>query len=95
MNRDEYIAKLKTRLDQWNAEVAKWEARSREADAGMRAESDRQLETFRQQRDQALEQMRKVQNASSDAWMELMRGAEDAWNRMRKAFERASSHFNK
>jgi len=26
--RDEYVEKLKGQLDQWNAEVAKWEAKA-------------------------------------------------------------------
>jgi lipid II:glycine glycyltransferase (peptidoglycan interpeptide bridge formation enzyme) len=95
VNREEYVAKLKAQLDQWNAEVSKWEAKSKEAQAGMGADADKQLEAYRQQRDQAMEQLRKVQNASGDAWKELMRGAEDAWSKVREAFARASSHFNK
>ena len=27
MNRDEYVEKLKSQIDQWNAQMAKWEAR--------------------------------------------------------------------
>jgi len=94
-NRDEYVAKLKAQLDQWNAEIAKWEARAKEAQADMRIEADKQLEAYRHQRDEAVEHMRKMQTASGDAWRELMHGAEDAWAKMREAFERASSHFNK
>jgi lipid II:glycine glycyltransferase (peptidoglycan interpeptide bridge formation enzyme) len=94
-NRDEYIAKLKAQLDQWNAEIAKWEAKAKEAQADMRIEADKQLDAYKRQRDEAVEQMRKVQTASGDAWRELMHGAEDAWAKMREAFERASSHFNK
>jgi len=94
-NRDEYIAKLKAQLDQWNAEIAKWEARAREAQADMRIEADKQLDAYKRQRDEAVEQMRKMQTASGDAWRDLMHGAEDAWAKMREAFERASSHFNK
>jgi len=94
-NRDEYIAKLKAQLDQWNAEIAKWEAKAKEAQADMRIEADKRLEAYKRQRDDAVEQMRKMQAASGDAWRELMHGAEDAWAKMREAFERASSHFNK
>jgi len=41
--REEYIAKLKTQLDQWNAEMAKWESQAAEAQASMRAEYEKQL----------------------------------------------------
>jgi uncharacterized membrane protein YqiK len=93
--RDLYIEKLKAQLDEWNAEVAKWEAKTRGAKADMRIEYEKQLETFRRQRDRGLEHMRKVQAATGDAWIELMRGADDAWAKMREAFEKAQSHFRK
>ncbi|HET9404081.1 MAG TPA: hypothetical protein VFO57_05835 [Burkholderiales bacterium] len=93
--RDQYVEKLKAQLDEWNAEVAKWEAKSRGAQADMRVEYEKQLETFRRQRNQALEQMRKVQAATGDAWVDLVRGADDAWAKMREAFEKARTHFHK
>src|SRR5207249_8391815 len=68
--REEYIAKLKTQLDQWNAEMAKWESQAAEAQASMRAEYEKQLAAIHRHQDQAREQLRKVQAASGDAWME-------------------------
>ncbi len=91
--REEYIAKLKTQLDQWNAEMAKWESQAAEAQANMGAEYEKQLAAIRQHQDQVAGQLRKVQAASGDAWMELQRGADEAWAAMRKAFEKASSQF--
>lgn len=94
-NRDEYVEKLKTQLDEWNAQVTKWEAKTKAAQASARAEYEKQLAAFRKQRDEALAQLRKVQAASGDAWTELARGADEAWARMREAFEKAQSHFKK
>ncbi|TMH44168.1 MAG: aminoacyltransferase [Betaproteobacteria bacterium] len=91
--REEYIAKLKTQLDQWNAEMAKWESQAAQAQASMRAEYENQLAAIRRHQDQAREQLRKVQAASGDAWMELSRGADEVWAAMRKAFEKASAQF--
>jgi len=68
--REECIAKLKTQLDQWNAEMAKWESQAAQAQAGMRAEYEKQLAAIRRHQDQAREQLRKVQAASGEAWME-------------------------
>ena len=31
IKRDEYVEKLKNQLDQWNAEVAKWESKAKAA----------------------------------------------------------------
>jgi hypothetical protein len=93
--RDQYLAKLKAQLDEWNAELAKWEAKARSTQADMRIEYDKQIDAFRRQRDLALEQMHKVQAATGDAWSDLVRGADDAWAKMREAFEKANSHFRK
>jgi lipid II:glycine glycyltransferase (peptidoglycan interpeptide bridge formation enzyme) len=95
VNRDEYVEKLKQQLDHWNTEMAKWEAQAKQSQAGMRAEYEKQLTTYRSKRDQAIEQLSKVQSASGEAWKELARGADEAWARMREAFEKASSHFKK
>jgi hypothetical protein len=93
--RDEYVEKLKSQLDHWNAEMTKWEAQAKEKQASLRAEYDKQLAAFRQKRDQALGELRKVQGASGDAWKDLAHGADEAWDRMREAFEKAHSHFKK
>lgn len=93
--RDEYIEKLKAQLDAWNAEVIKWEAKAKSAQADVRTEYEKQLEVIRRQRSQAMERMRQVQAASGDAWLDLVRGADEAWSKMREAFEKARSHFNK
>ncbi len=93
--RDEYVDKLKKQLDDWNAEAAKWEAKAKAAQAGMRADYEKQLAAFRRQRDQALDQMRQIQAASGEAWQDLVRGTDDAWARMREAVEKARSQFKK
>ena len=91
--RDEYVEKMKVQLDQWNGEIAKWEAKADIAQAGARAEFDKRLEAVRQQREQALYQLRLMQSAAGDAWLEMMKGTDEAWARMREAFDKASSHF--
>jgi len=93
--RDEYVEKLKVQLDEWNAEVRRWEAKAKGTQADVRIEYEKQLEAFRRQRDQAMEQMRQVQAAAGDAWLDLTRGADDAWAKAREAFEKARSHFHK
>ena len=95
INRDEYVQKLKTQLDQWNAEAKVWEAKAKEAQSHMKAEYEKQLANLNTQRDQALYQMKLLQNASQDAWMDMMKGADQAWKNMHDAFNKARSHFEK
>ena len=95
INRDEYVKKLKTQLDQWNAEAAKWEAKAKDAQATMKQEAEKQLNSLNSRRDEALLQMKLLQGASTDAWQDMMRGADQAWKNMHEAFNRAKSHFEK
>jgi hypothetical protein len=95
MNRDEYVAKLKSQIDQWNVEAARWEAKAKQAQAGMQAEYARQLGEFHKRRDAAVAEMKRMQQASSVAWQDMMQGAEAAMKSMQAAFEKARSEFQK
>ena len=95
MNRDEYVQKLKSQLDQWNAEAARWEAKAHEAQATMKQEAEKQLNALNSRRDEALYQLKLLQGASADAWQDMMRGSDQAWKNMHEAFSRAKSHFDK
>lgn len=95
MNRDEYVQKLKSQIDQWNAETAKWEAKAKQAQAGMQAEYAKQLEQFRGRRDAAIAEMRRLQGASADAWQDMMKGADAALKSMQEALDQARSKFDK
>jgi hypothetical protein len=93
--RDEYVEKMKAQLDRWNADIAKWEAKAQETQAGARVEYDKQLAALRQQRDQMLYQLNLLQSAAGNAWVDLVRGADAAWDSMREAIEKAATHFQR
>jgi len=93
--RDEYVATLKDRLDEWNADVAQWEAKAKVAKADMKKRYTRQLKEVRARREEAMYQMKLLQDASAVAWSELSSGADGAWDRMQAAMVQARSHFEK
>src|SRR5205807_1431540 len=63
INREEYVQKLKHQIEQWNAQMAQWEATSRDAkDRYMK-----QLEQFRDKRDAAMAELRRQQGARAGA----------------------------
>ena len=95
IDRDEYVQKLKTQIDQWNAEAAHWEEKAKKAQAGMKAEYERQLEQFRVRSREAVDELRRLQGASTDAFSEMMRGADAAVKSMQDAFDRARKSFDK
>ena len=95
MNREEYVQKLKTQLDGWNAEAAKWESKAKAAQDAAKIEFEREIALFHQRREEGMQTMKEIQAASGEAWTEMQRGADDAWKRMREAFNQASSKFGK
>jgi predicted nucleic acid-binding Zn-ribbon protein len=94
-NRNEYVENLKVHLDQWNSEIAKWEAKAKIARTDLRIDYEMQLEALRKQRDEAKEKLDTLQKSAGDAWQDLTRGADEAWTKMREAVEKASAHFQK
>ena len=95
INRDEYVQKLKSQIDHWNAEASHWEEKAKKAGAGMKAEYERQLEQFRARSQDALAELRRLQGASTDAFAEMMRGTDAAVKSMQEAFDRARKSFDK
>lgn len=91
MNRDEYVAKLKAQIDQWNSQMAKWEKASEE----VKNKYLQQLDEAKVRRDEAVEEMKRLQTASADAWVQMLKGAETAFTAMQGAFERAKQGFDK
>ena len=93
--RDEYVGKLKQQLDNWNAEVTRWEAQAKSAQAQARKNYEKQLEALRSNRDKALYNLKLLQGASATAWIELAKGADEAWDRMGDAIAQARTYFEK
>jgi multidrug resistance efflux pump len=93
--RDDYIEKLKSQLDHWNAEVTKWEAQAQAAQADLKERYARELDVLKAQRELARYNLRLLEGASATAWVELRKGADDAWDRMQSAIAAARAHFEK
>jgi len=93
--RNEYVEDLKSRLDEWNTDLAKWEAKARTAKNDMRIEYEMHLDDLRKKREEASAKLGEIQSSAGDAWKELSAGADEAWGLMREAFDKARSHFQK
>ncbi len=92
-SRDEYLDKFKAKLDEWNADIDKIEAKARDAQADVQAQYESQLKALREMRDDALEQYNQMQNAAVDAWDSMVQGTEKAWQAWVGAFDDARAKF--
>ncbi|QIT54715.1 hypothetical protein HC341_05470 [Aquisalimonas sp. 2447] len=91
--RDEYLEKFKAQLDQWNAELARLEAKAQEAQADARLRYEAEIEELRQRREEARERMKEMERAGEDVWDDFRKRAEKAWNELDEGFRKAWSNF--
>lgn len=91
--REAYIDKIKARLDAWNADIEKMQAKAREAEADTRVKYDEQIKEMKAQRDAAEAKLREARDASEDAWRDMRGGFEKAWDDMSDAFNDAMKRF--
>lgn len=93
--RDEMIETLKTRLDEWNAEIDKLEARARQADADARSDYHRHIESLRSQRDTLRQRLEQLRTSSSAAWEDVLKGTESAAAALREGLDKARARFRR
>ena len=92
-NRDEYIEKMKAQLEQWEKQMAIWEAAALKATADAKIELEKQMGITRSRLDDMVFRMELLKGASTDAWQEIARGADEARKTMQDASEKARIHF--
>jgi uncharacterized coiled-coil DUF342 family protein len=92
-NRDDYVKKMHAKLDQWNADIDRLEAKMKAASSDVRVVYQRQLDQLRAQRDEAVYRLRHLRESSGAAWEELRAGMELAWEALSEALQSAKSQF--
>jgi len=92
-DREEYVKKFKTKLDEFDADIDKLEAKARDAQADAQAQYHKQIESMREMRDEAMTRYSEMQSATADAWEAMAKGSEKAWNDWLAALDEARSKF--
>ena len=92
--RDAFMEKLRAKLDEWDAEIAQMEARSRQAKADKQIAYNRHIAALKQHHAEAQAQYTSIQQAPDDTWEELKRGAEDLWARIGAAFTNSRAELD-
>lgn len=88
-----YRQKLEARLDQWQAEIDKLQAKAAEASADARLEHDEQIQNLRRQQQEARDKLNKLEDAGSEASEDLKKGLEQAWDELGEAVDKAKKRF--
>lgn len=76
--RDAYLAELKTKLDEWNAQIDQLEAKAKHVVADSRATYQGQIDGLRAQRSKLEKSIAALRTASGGAWDDVKSGVENA-----------------
>lgn len=91
--REEYVQKMKAKLDELGAEVSRLEAKAKVAEADLRIKYQDEIDTLKQRRDEAKAKLAEFQQAGDDAWQDLKIGLQGAWDILDDAIKSASERF--
>ena len=91
--RDAFVNKMKSKLDEWNAEIDKLEAQSRQKEADVKANYQQRIAELKSKRQEARQQLEELQNAGESAWEDLKSGVELAVVAMGDALKSARDRF--
>ena len=91
--RDEFVESIKKKLDEWNAEIEKAEARFQHAAADARLRHAEEIAEMKRRRTDAEEQMRKAAAKTAEDWEAGRKQFESALDDISDGFRRAWSRF--
>jgi len=83
--RDEYLAKLKQQLDEWNADIDSLEAKAGELTGPARAKLEPYLASAREHRDAAVAKLAELKNSGETSWEKVQGEVEHVWKTLRQS----------
>ncbi len=78
--RDQYVEKLKAKLDEWNSEIERLEKRAQQNSETAKQEIANQLTALKEKRDRGSKKLEELEGATSEAWESLKIGAMLVWD---------------
>ena len=93
MNRDEFVTKFKDKLDEWNADIDKLEARAQKAGTGLRDESKAMLKELREKRDDIDSKLADFGDSMEVALQDVVEGFREAGEDLGAAIADARNRF--
>ncbi len=91
--REAYIQKMHAKIDEWNRDIDKLNAKTNQVEANARIEYQKQIEALKRKRNDIEEKLSKMSRSGEHAWEDLKSGIDLAWEAMSEAIQSATSRF--
>lgn len=88
-----YRQKIRAKLDEWNAEIDKFEAKADQAQADAQLEYYEQLKKLRALQEEAGNKLEALDEAGEDAWEDVKDGVDIAADALDHAVQSVRSRF--
>ncbi len=88
-----YRQKIRAKLDEWNAEIDKFEAKADQAQADAQIEYYEQLKKLRALQEEAGNKLEALDEAGEDAWEDVKDGVDIAADALDHAVQSVRSRF--
>lgn len=88
-DRDVYVQKLKSKLDEWNADIDRLEARAKGARDSVKADVQQFIGEVRERSTNVEKKLKELQQSMGDAWTELREGLDEAGEELGESIKKA------
>jgi DNA anti-recombination protein RmuC len=93
LTRDEYVAKMKQRLDKWSAEMDALEAKTQNAQEDAKVKAQEQMSTLQAMRLDGEKKLEEIKSATEDSWEHLKTETEKVWDAFKDSVQAFKSHY--
>lgn len=88
-----YVEKMKTKLDEWDAEIDELIARAHRAKSRAEQEKIERVAALKTKALEARQRLDDIRDASGSAWQKLTSGAEQVWDDLKKTLRESQQAF--
>jgi chromosome segregation ATPase len=91
--KDEYVEKMKQRLDKWSAEMDVLEAKAHKSQKEAKVKYQEQLSTLHAMRQEGEKRLETLKAATEDSWEQLKAETENVWDAFKDSVHAFKAHF--
>lgn len=85
--REEYIEKLKNKIDEWDKDIEQLEVKARQASEDMRHKWESRKLELEEKRADMQGRLERLRNSADDTWNDLKQEIDQAWDTLSKGIK--------
>ena len=90
---EKYVQKVEEQLQEWKIDIDKLKAKAEKAEAQMRTEYHKKLDTIKEKQAAAETNLKQLKEASEESWEDLKKGYEEIRDDLKESIASVQSSF--